>query len=133
MKVIRFLTTLLASLLFSTAVFAGIPSEDGKKDEGKAREVPIIVVRGKKIPVMYAPPKPIEITAIVGSGTVSFHLPFDEYPVDVEIEGISGTVGYWTSTITYAGEAMDFDGACGEYRLVLTVGDADYVGYFSID
>ena len=62
----------------------------GKKDEGKAREVPIIVVRGKKIPVMYAPPKPIEITAIVGSGTVSFHLPFDEYPVDVEIEGIIG-------------------------------------------
>ena len=71
MKIIRFLTTLLASLLFSTAVFAGVPSEDGKKDEGKAREVPIIVVRGKKIPVMYAPPKPIEITAIVGSGTVS--------------------------------------------------------------
>ena len=35
MKVIRFLTTLLASLLFSTAVFAGVPSEDGKKDEGK--------------------------------------------------------------------------------------------------
>lgn len=97
--------------------------------------VPVTIKKDKdnKGKVKFMPEKGIEIELLFVDGTVSFHLPFDEYPVDVEIEGISGTVGYWTSTITYAGEAMDFDGACGEYRLVLTVGDADYVGYFSID
>ncbi len=97
--------------------------------------VPVTIKKDKdnKGKVKFMPEKGIEIELLFVDGTVSFLLPFDEYPVDVEIEGISGTVGYWTSTITYAGEAMDFDGACGEYRLVLTVGDADYVGYFSID
>lgn len=97
--------------------------------------VPVTIKKDKdnKGKVKFMPEKGIEIELLFVDGTVSFHLPFDEYPVDVEIEGISGTAGYWSSTITYAGEAMDFDGACGEYRLVLTVGDADYVGYFSID
>ncbi len=97
--------------------------------------VPVTIKKDKdnKGKVKFMPEKGIEIELLFVDGTVTFLLPFDEYPVNVEIEGISGTVGYWTSTITYAGEAMDFDGACGEYRLVLTVGDADYVGYFSID
>lgn len=97
--------------------------------------VPVTIKKDKdnKGKVKFMPEKGIEIELLFVDGTVSFLLPFDEYPVDVEIEGFSGTAGYWTSTITYAGEAMDFDGACGEYRLVLTVGDVDYVGYFSID
>lgn len=97
--------------------------------------VPVTIKKDKdnKGKVKFMPEKGIEIELLFVDGTVTFLLPFDEYPVNVEIEGISGTVGYWTSTITYAGEAMDFDGACGEYRLVLTVGDTDYVGYFSID
>ena len=97
--------------------------------------VPVTIKKDKdnKGKVKFMPEKGIEIELLFVDGTVTFLLPFDEYPVDVEIEGISGATGYWTSTITYAGEAMDFDGACGEYRLVLTVGDADYVGYFSID
>lgn len=97
--------------------------------------VPVTIKKDKdnKGKVKFMPEKGIEIELLFVDGTVSFLLPFDEYPVNVEIEGISGTVGYWTSTITYAGEAMDFDGACGEYRLVLTVGDVDYVGYFSIE
>ncbi len=97
--------------------------------------VPVTIKKDKdnKGKVKFMPEKGIEIELLFVDGTVTFLLSFDEYPVDVEIEGISGTAGYWSSTITYAGKAMEFDGACGEYRLVLTVSDADYVGYFSID
>jgi len=71
----------------------------------------------------------------VSSGLLEFQLPFEDYPICVEIEGEGATFGYWTTTFTDAASCeMPFDGTVGDYRLTLTTaGNSTYTGYFTLE
>ncbi len=83
----------------------------------------------------YAPSKSIDILMTVSSGLLEFQLPFEDYPICVEIEGEGTTFGYWTATFTDAASCeMPFDGTVGDYRLTLTTaGNSTYTGYFTLE
>lgn len=97
--------------------------------------IPIIIDKGRKYPNKYAPPVPIYLSVYVGDDNLSCELPFEVYPIDVEIERTSAPYGLWVGCV-YGGESLtvEFEPLCGEYKLTLNTGDeSSYVGYFTIE
>lgn len=80
----------------------------------------------------FAPDKGIEIIMHMEYGMVSFDLPFDEYPIDIRIEEMSGLYVCWNDTIFGDGEYIEFNGTTGVYKVVFTIKGSEYIGYFSL-
>lgn len=83
----------------------------------------------------YAPAK-WEIASIeVDNGSMSIALPFDEYPVDVEVDMLTSPSCYWSATLTDSRSTIEgFTALPGEYAITISTNDNNtYVGNFSIE
>ncbi len=133
MRLFRFMIPLLAIAFLIPEINA--EEQKAKENEGTPITLPIVVRKEKKPPTKYAPSRNIDILATIDNGAISFVLPFEDYPIYVEIEGDGTTFGYWTTTFTDAASCeMPFDGTVGDYRLTLTTADnSTYTGYFTLE
>lgn len=97
--------------------------------------IPIIIYEEDECPKTYSLTGFIEISATVTDGSISFDLPFEGYPMTVEIVGEGMTRGYWSGTLLNSlHPEMPFDGTVGDYRLTLTTADnSTYTGYFTLE
>ncbi len=97
--------------------------------------IPIIIYEEDECPKTYSLTGFIEISATVTDGTISFELPFEGYPMTVEIVGEGMTRGYWSGTLFNSlHPEISFDGTVGDYRLTLTTaGNSTYTGYFTLE
>lgn len=83
----------------------------------------------------YAPSKWEFALIEVGKGCMRIDLPFDEYPVDVEVEMVTSPGGFWSATLTDSQSVIDgFDGIPGNYSISFyTADNYVYTGNFSIE
>lgn len=112
-----------------------ITAQDSQGRGDTKINVPIIIDKGRKYPNKYAPPVPIYLSVFVGDGNISCELPFEDYPIYVEIERTASPYGLWGVCI-YDGESLtvEFEPLVGEYKLTLHTSDeSSYIGYFTIE
>lgn len=83
----------------------------------------------------YVPSKWEFASIEVGNGCARIDLPFDEYPVDVEVEMITSPGGFWSATIADSQSLIEgFDGLPGDYSITISTSDSNvYIGEFSIE
>lgn len=83
----------------------------------------------------YAPSKWEFALIEVDNGCMCIDLPFDEYPVDVEVEMVSSPGGFWSATLTDSQSVIEgFDGIPGDYSISFSTADNYvYTGSFSIE
>lgn len=132
MKRIKFIAALLMASAFLFPMW-GSSSSSSDKEEQKPNPGTIpIVLHNKKTPIKRAPSRGLDAYIIFDDGGISFILPFDTYPVYVEVIGEETTSGYWSSTLTDDTDTMSFDGEAGDYRLEISTSDASYIGFFTL-
>lgn len=124
---------LVAALLVLTGMTVGADSGTPDKNISN-KDVTVIIVRKGK-PGKHIPGLQMEANASIVDGHLYLELPFDEYPVDVEVELLDYPGGFWTGTLYDAQSPIDgFEGHTGEYSIILTTAEnIVYAGYFVIE
>lgn len=128
----RFLLLLIASVLIVPTSFADTaPSSSDKKD------IPVIIHKAKEndVPNKHMPSASISAIISIEGERMSFLFPFDQYPLQVDIEMETEPYGCWSVTLLDEQSALDGFGALpGDYKLtVITTEVSTYIGYFSLE
>ena len=127
---------ILITLLMLVSASFGVGATEPEVENGNGpttNTIPIPVRKDKDDKGMRAPAKEIWLSAVITNGTISLDVPFEEFPLTVEIENVSN-YGYWSGVMSENLDAIPFDGVEGEYSVTLTTaGNSTYTGYFTLE
>lgn len=120
--------------LFGTFALSASDNGGGNvPSNGKERPIRIFVPNrpGKK----HIPSMGIDISIVISGCAITFDIPLEDYPLQVEVELLSEPFGYWSATFSDSFDTeMEFGGESGDYKLTITTSeDTTYIGYFNLD